>query len=156
MALALGASLLALPALAQPGPHHRHFGGHEGQGGLAHAIIALKAQLNLSASQQTALDAAIAAGKATRDAARASRQTIHQLAKDEFAKPTPDLARIAAAQDQAQDAATAARRGVRNQLLALYATFTPAQVAVIKDAFAQRMAKMESFRERMRERFGKN
>jgi len=45
MALALSAGLTALPALAQHGPHGR-FGGHEG--GLAHAIIGLKAELNLS------------------------------------------------------------------------------------------------------------
>jgi len=153
MALALSASMSALPALAQHGPHR--FGGHEG-GGLAHAIIALKTELNLSASQQAALDAAIAAGKVARQAAHASMQTVHQLATDEFAKPTPDLARIAAAQDQAQDAATKARRDVRNQLLALYGTFTPAQVQVIKDAFAKRMSHMQSFRQHLRERLGNN
>jgi Spy/CpxP family protein refolding chaperone len=157
MALALSTGLSAMPALAQPGSHGHHRGGGGEGGMLAHAIVALKAELNLTASQQDALDAAIAAGKAAREAARQSRQTVHQLAKDEFAKPTPDLAKIAAAQDQAQDAATAARRGVRNQLLALYATtFTPAQVAVIKEAFARRMSRMDSFREHMRERFGKN
>ena len=152
MTLALAAGLSSLPALAQPG-HHGHHGMRDGSP-LAHAILSLKTELNLTASQQAQLDAAIAAGKAARDAARQSRQTVMQLAKDELAKATPDLAKVAAAQDQAMDAATNARRGVRNQLLQLYATFTPAQVAVVKEALSHRMDRMESFRDRMRQRFG--
>ena len=148
MTLALAAGLSSLPALAQPGHHGMHDGSP-----LAHAIMSLKTQLNLTASQQAQLDAAIAAGKSTRDA-RQSRQTVMQLAKDELAKATPDLAKVAAAQDQAMDAATNARRGVRNQLLQLYATFTPAQVAVVKEALSHRMDRMDSFRDKMRHRFG--
>ena len=150
MTLALAAGLSSLPALAQPGHHHRM---HDGSP-LAPAILSLQTQLTLTASQQAQLDAAIAAGKSARDAARQSRQTVMQLAKDELAKATPDLAKVAAAQDQAMDAATNARRGVRNQLLQLYATFTPAQVAVVKEALSHRMERMESFRDRMRQRFG--
>src|SRR6185436_12263834 len=88
IALALSAGLSAMPVLAQPGQHGRH-GGHEG--GLAHAIIALKAQLNLTAQQQAALDSALTTGKAARQAARQSMQTVHQLARDELAKDMPDL-----------------------------------------------------------------
>jgi len=150
MTLALSAGLATLPAIAQPGPaghmHHR--------GGLGQAIVALQAQLNLTAQQQSMLDAALAAGKSARTAARSSRQTIHQLVLDELAKDRPDLASIAAAEDQAQDAATAARRGVRNQLLQLYGTFTPQQVAVLKDAMSKRMSRLEAFRERMKQRLG--
>lgn len=151
MAAALCAGLSTLPAIAQPGP-----GGHRmhHQGGLAQTIVGLQSQLNLTAQQQSMLDAAIAAGKTARDAAVQSRQTIHQLVQDELAKDRPDLGKIAAAEDQAQDAAIAARRGVRNQLLQLYATFTPQQVAVVKDAFSKRMSRMQAFRERMKQRFG--
>ena len=149
--LAIVAGLSAMPAMAQPGPHHMH---ERGGSPLAHAIVALQSQLNLTAAQQTQLDAAIAAGKAGRDAARQSRVTVMQLAKDELAKPAPDLAKVAAAQNQAMDAAIAARRGVQNQLLQLYATFTPAQVAVVKDALTHRMDRMQSFRDKMRQHFG--
>jgi Spy/CpxP family protein refolding chaperone len=152
MALALSAGLSVLPALAQPGPH-----GHRGGGDpLAHAIGELKSQLNLTASQQQAWDAAIAAGKQAREAAKQSRQTVSQLAHDELAKPSPDLAKIAAAADQAHDAAVAARRQVRNQFLSIYATFSTEQKALVQQKLAERMARMDSFRERMRERFGKN
>jgi Spy/CpxP family protein refolding chaperone len=154
MVVALCAGVAAMPALSQPGEHHRHHEG--GRSGLASAIVALKSQLNLTAAQEAMLDQAIAAGKSARDAARQSRQTVRQLVHDELAKPTPDLARIAAAEDQVQDAATAARRNVRNQLLQLYATFTPAQIAVVKDAMTQRLSRFEAFREHMRERFGKH
>jgi Spy/CpxP family protein refolding chaperone len=150
--VALCAGIAATSAMAQPGEHHQR--GHD-QGGLASAIVGLKAQLDLTASQEAMLDAAIASGKTAREAARASRQTVKQLVKDELAKPTPDLAKIAAAEDQLQDAAVNARRNVRNQLLQLYATFTPAQVAVVKDAMTRRLSRFEQFREHMRERFGR-
>jgi hypothetical protein len=127
---------------------------HHGRGGLAQAIVALQAQLNLNSQQQSMLNAALAAGKSARDSARQSRATIHQLVQDELAKDVPDLGKIAAAEDQAQDAATAARRGVRNQLLQLYGTFNAQQVAVIKDAMSKRMARMDAFRARMKQRFG--
>ena len=75
---------------------------------------------------------------------------------EELAKATPDLGKIATAQDQAHDAAANARRSVRNQLLQLYSTFSPAQVAVVKEAMSRRMARMESFHDKMRERSGRN
>ncbi len=152
MALALSAGLAALPVLAQHGPH-----GHHGRDGdpLARTIGALKSQLNLTASQQQAWDAAVAAAKQAREAARASRQTVGQLAREELAKPAPDLAKIATAADQAHDASTTARRQIRNQFLSLYATFSPEQKTLVQQALAKRMERMDSFRERMRERFGK-
>ena len=42
---------------------------------------------------------------------------------------------------------------VRDQWLALYATFTPTQKAVVRDAIKARVARMEAFREKMQERF---
>ena len=152
LAAALCAGIAATSAMAEPGGHH-HRRHHDG---LAGAIVALKSQLNLTASQEQMLDSAIASRTSAREATRASRQTVKQLAKDELAKPTPDLAKIAAAQDQVQDAAMNARRTVRNQMLQLYATFTPEQVAVVKEAMNRRLSRAESFGDRMRERFGRN
>ena len=151
IAVALCAGIAATSAVSQPGEH-----GHRHHGGLTAAIVALKSQLNLTASQEAILDSALASGKAAREAARASRLTVKQLVQEELSKPTPDLAKIAAAEDQVRDAAINARRSVRNQLLQLYATFSPAQVAVVKDAMSRRLSRFESFREHMRERFGRN
>jgi LTXXQ motif family protein len=143
--LAFCAGLSALPATAQPGPGGDRF---------IHAIAAFKAELNLNTSQQPLWDAAVAAGKAERDAAKQRRQTIKQVASEELAKPTPNLSNIATAADHVQDVNTAAHRQVRAQWLALYATFTPDQIAVVKAGIERRMARMESFRERMHQRFG--
>ena len=145
LALAFGAAVSALPAVAQPGP-----GGDR----IIHAITAFKAQLNLNTSQQAQWDAAVAASKAARDAAKQGRLAVKQVATDELAKVTPDLSHIAAATDQAQDATVAARRQVRTQWLQLYSTFMPEQVAVVKAGIARHMSRMEGFRQRMRQRFG--
>lgn len=147
VALAFAAGLSALPAAARPGPGGDHF---------IQAIAAFKAELNLNTSQQALWDAAAASGKAARDAAKQRRLTIKQVASEELAKPTPDLSRMAAAGDQVQDANVAAHRQVRTQWLALYATFTADQSAVVKAGIAKRMARMEGFRERMHHRFGKD
>jgi len=147
LALAFCAAASALPALAQPGP-----GGDR----IIHAIAAFKAQLNLNTAQQAQWDAAVIATKAAREAAKQQRQGVKAVATAELAKAIPDLSKIAAAADQAQDANTAAHRQVRTQWLQLYSTFTPDQVAVVKAGIERRMARMEGFRERMRERFGHN
>ncbi|MBK8740675.1 MAG: periplasmic heavy metal sensor [Betaproteobacteria bacterium] len=147
LALALCAGLSALPAAAERGHGGDHF---------VHAIAAFKAQLNLNTQQQGYWDAAVASGKAAREAARQSRLTVKQVASEEMAKTTPDLSRIAAAADQVRDANTAAQRQVRTQWLQLYATFSPDQVAVVKAGMARQMERMERFREHMRHRFGGN
>lgn len=145
IALAFCASLSALPAAAQPGP-----GGDR----IIQAIAGFKAQLNLDTTQQGLWDAAAAAGKTARDAAKQRRLTVKQVAIEELAKPTPDLSHIAATADQAQNANIEAHRQVRGLWLGLYATFRTDQIAVMKAGIAHRMARMERFRARMRERFG--
>ena len=151
LVLALCAGLSALPAAAQ------HWA-HRGPGGdrIIHAIAVFKAQLNLDTSQQALWEAAVASGKSARDAAKQRRLTLKQVASDELAKPVPELSHIAAVVDQAQDANITAHRQVRTQWLALYATFRPDQVAVVKAGITARTARIESFRERMRQRFGNN
>jgi hypothetical protein len=143
MVLALSTGLSALPALAQHGPH-----GHHGPGGdpLAHTIGALKAQLNLTASQQQMLDAAVAAGQQSREASRQSRQTVKQLAHDELAKPAPDLAR------NLERRGSGARCEHRCTPASAQSVPEPLCVVLARDkrrscaaALAKRMERMESF-----------
>jgi Spy/CpxP family protein refolding chaperone len=145
-------------ASAQPfgGP-----GGHGGHGGpmgggdemfgplIAHA----KANLNLNTSQQTMFDAAVAQSKAAHDQGRALMQKVKDAMTAELAKTEPDLAAIAAAADDARAQGQALRKQVRTQWLNLYATFSPEQKAVVRDMLQKRMARMESFRQKMREHF---
>ena len=150
-AIALCAGFAALPAAAQPGQHHHgeHFMQH---------LAAVKSQLNLNTLQQGMWEAAVAAGKGAREAARARYDTVRQLVAAEAAKPAgaaPDLGAIAAATDAVQKANIGDRHAVRKQWLDLYTTFNSDQVAVVKGLLSQRLARMDSFRERMQRHFGK-
>jgi Spy/CpxP family protein refolding chaperone len=151
VAVWVAAAFIALSgaaAFAQPGPH-----GHHG-GDASFGIAALKGKLNLNTSQQTMWDNAVAQTKAARDAGRANMQKIKDAMNAELAKAEPDLAAVAAATDDVQASNSALRKQVRNTWLAVYATFTPDQKAVVRDALKQRMARMESFHQKMLERRG--
>ncbi len=65
-----------------------------------------------------------------------------------------DLAAVAAVADDAQSKGQALRGQVRDEWLKVYATFTPAQKLVVRDALAKRMERFETFRSKMKERFG--
>jgi len=138
-------------ALAQPGHHH----GRHGEGpDFVHVLAALKSELKLNTSQQAMWDAAVAQSKSARDAGRANFDRIRTAMSAELAKPEPDLAAVAAVADDAQAANTAIRKQIRSQWLALYATFTPDQKAVVKEALGKRVERMEKFREKMLQRRG--
>ena len=143
----LFATTLAIPAAAQRGDHHH------GEQFLAH-ITEVKSQLNLDASQQALWDSAVAAGKAAREAGRGRRDSIRQVVAEEVAKAAPDLGRIASTTDKVRDSNTTDRRAARDQWLKLYATFRPDQVAVVKTMLDNRLSRMDSFRDRMKNRFG--
>ncbi len=159
-AVSAALTLGAVAALAQPmawphgpGPHGH---GPHGPGApdqmIGQLIESSKAQLNLNTSQQVMFDAAVA----STTSARASGIAVHQKVRDtltaELAKREPDLAAVAAAADDAQQQGQALRKSVRGQWLALYATFTPEQKAVVKDLLQKGMANAESFRQRMQDR----
>jgi hypothetical protein len=114
---------------------------------IAHA----KEKLSLNTMQQGMFDTAVAHSKAAREAGRGLHEKVKATLQAELAKAEPDLAAVAAAADAVQDQARAQRNAIRNEWLALYATFTPAQKAVVKDGIQQHMARVESFREKMRE-----
>ena len=116
------------------------------------SIVRLKSELNLNTSQQTMWDNAVAAGKAARTTAHANMQKVHDTLTAELAKAEPDLAAVSAAADSARTANAALHAQVRDAWLNLYATFTPDQKAVIKNALLQRMAKIEQFRAKRLER----
>lgn len=166
-AAVMASALIALgshAALAQPagpgfgfGPGHgpHGAGGPHGPGGMSieGALFSVQSQLNLNTSQQVMWDNAVAATKAARDNARSTMQQVHATLTAELAKAEPDLAAVAAAGDAARANAQAVRKQVRDQWLALYATFSPAQKAVVRDALKARVDRMESFRARMQERW---
>ena len=151
-AVAVAIGLGSAAALAQPaGVAH----GHHGRGGpdemIGHLIAHAKARLNLNTMQQGMFDTAVADSKAAREAGRALHEKVKATLQAELAKPEPDLAAVAAAADAAVDQSRDKRKAIRAEWLALYATFTVEQKAVVKDLLQKRLAHAESFREKMRE-----
>ncbi len=149
LAMTLGtAASFAQPGGASHGPH-----GHGASGDIGHVIESAKAQLNLNTSQQQQFDAAVASTKAARQTGRSLHDSVKTALTAELAKPEPDLAAVAAISDNAQAQGQALRKSVRGQWLALYATFSPDQKAVVRQMLQARMAKAESFRQKMQDRF---
>ena len=153
----MAAALLALGshvAVAQPGGGPGHSGPH-GRGGfeIEHVLAQLKSQLNLNTQQQATWDAVVAHGKTARQNARAAMESVHATLTAELAKPEPNFAAVASTADAAHADAQAARKQVRDEWLALYATFSPTQKALVRDAVKARVDRMDAFREKMKERF---
>lgn len=155
---ALALSLAATAGIAQPagGMMRGGPGMHGGGAGIEQMIPRMleqaKASLNLNTSQQTQWDSVVAQGKAARDAARANHQKAHAALQVELAKAEPDLAAVAAAADSVEQDNRALRKQVRDQWLALYATFSPEQKAVVRDLLQKKVARAEAFHQRMLER----
>ncbi|MDE2003171.1 MAG: periplasmic heavy metal sensor [Betaproteobacteria bacterium] len=150
-AAAAAAAVIGLGAIAHA--HPGHFG-DRGGGDFMTTIAALKAKLNLSTSQQASWDSAVAAGKAARANARTNMQNVRSLLNAELAKAEPDLAAVAAAADRARTQNEAQRHQARESWLGLYATFSPDQKAIVKAAIEQRLARIDRWRARMKERHG--
>lgn len=143
--LALGAHV----ALAQPaGMPHPPGRGLE----IEHMLEAVKSQLALNTSQQVMWDNAVAASKAARQGLRGGMDQVHAALAAELAKAEPDFAAVAVLGDQVQANAQATRKQVRDQWLSLYATFTPAQKGIVRDAVKARVDRMDAFRAKMKER----
>lgn len=143
-----GAVAMAQPAGGQPhGPGHGPGAGME----IERVLGAVKDKLNLNTSQQLMWDSAAAQTKAARVAGRADMQKIHDAMSAALATPAPDLAAVAAVADSVHADRQAVRRSVRDQWLQIYATFSPEQKVVVRDALAQQLARMESFGAKMRE-----
>jgi Spy/CpxP family protein refolding chaperone len=153
----MAAALLALAtqgALAQPGGGRGHGPGHgPGQGfAIENVLASLKGQLSLDTAQQVMWDNAVAQGKAARETGRANMEKVREALNAELARPDPDLAGLATVADAAQASNQALRKQVRDEWLKLYATFTPAQKVVVRDAMKARAGRMESMREKFKER----
>jgi len=136
---------VATTVLSQPAMPHGH--------GDPFAVIeSLKGSLNLNTSQQQQWDIAVAQSQAARQSMRANLTQLRAGLQAELAKVEPDLASLAAQADAIQEQNIAARKAARGAWLDLYATFTPDQKTVVKNAIQARLARMESFRAQLKER----
>jgi Spy/CpxP family protein refolding chaperone len=162
LAALAAAAVLALAgaaAMAQSAGWHGHGHGHgNGPGAgieIERVLVALKGQLALNTSQQLMWDNAVAQTRAAHAAGRESMHKVRATLAAELAKAEPDLAAVAAAADSAQNSHQALRHGVRNQWLQIYATFSPEQKAIVRDALTKQLARREAMGARMREHLQK-
>jgi hypothetical protein len=111
----------------------------------------IQAKLNLNTSQQQQWDTAVAQSKTAHDAIRANFQQLKTATQAELAKSDPDFAALASLSDQLQQQNIAQRKQARAAWLALYGTFSADQKTTVKDAINARMARMDAFRQKMRD-----
>lgn len=109
-------------------------------------------KLHLSAEQEKTWQALAQKTKDMRMSGRDQRNEIKSQARQELDKAEPDLARIARLADQNMDEQTARRRQLRDEWLKLYTQLSPEQKLMVRDALKARMAKMEMFREKFKQR----
>ena len=105
-----------------------------------------KSELNLNTAQQQQWDAVVAQTKAAHDAGRANHQQLRAAMQAELAKPEPDFASLATLADSVREQSASLHKQTRNAWLALYATFTPEQKAVARDAIKVRIERMQERR----------
>jgi len=136
---ALAATLLAFGALCHAQP------GHGFDSPLA-MLRDAKASLNLNTSQQLQWDNAAAQARAAHEALRASFAQVNAALQAELAKPEPDLATVSSLADSARQQNEGLRTGARDAWLALYATFSPEQKAVVRDALKSGIERIQAHR----------
>ena len=144
-------ALAGVAAIAQPAGGPGHGPGHPGGMEVEQILGSVKGQLNLNTSQQLMWDNVVAQTRAAHATGRANMQKVHDAMTAELAKPEPDLAALAAVADGVHAGNQALRQSVRNQWLQLYATLSMDQKAIVRDALAKQLARMETMGARMRE-----
>lgn len=136
VAALLGLALGALASMASAQPMH--------DGSLVEMLGSLRSELNLNTAQQQQWDNAAALSRTARSAFRSSMQERRSAVQAELAKAEPDFASLAAASDATTQQVSMLRKQARDAWLALYATFTPDQKAIARDAIKDRIAKIQA------------
>jgi hypothetical protein len=106
----------------------------------------LKPQLNLNTSQQQQWDNAVSLSQAAHSTAMTSMKQNRAALQAELAKAEPDFASLATASDSSQDQIASAHRQARDAWLAVYATFTPEQKTIARDAIQAKIQSMQARR----------
>lgn len=143
-AAVIGLGLYSAASVAEPMMRH---GEHEFL-----PIQEIHDKLHLTGEQEKTWQALAQKTKDMRMSGRDQRNEIKSQAKQELDKAEPDLARIAALADRSMDEQTARRRQLRDEWLKLYAQLSPEQKLVVRDALKARMAKMDTFRDKFKQR----
>ena len=116
------------------------------------ALAALKGQLNLNTSQQVMWDNAVAQSKAARETGRANFGQCAGRAEPSSRRPSPTSRPSPRRPTSVQAANAALRKQVRSQWLSAVRDVQPGAEGRRAGRARERVARMESFREKMKER----
>lgn len=126
---------IGIAGYAQPGP---------ALGSPLWQLAKVKDQLNLNTSQQVQWDNVAALAKAAHETAHANSGQLRTAMQAELAKPEPDLASMTATADTLRQQNETQRKAVSDAWLALYATFTPEQKAVVASTLRAGMERRQA------------
>ena len=142
--LIVGASLAqaappGMPELGLP------FGNH---------FAAMKAKLNLNATQDAQYTVAMQSSIKANEAARKARVAAAAAAKAELAKPDPDFARLLNLRDETQAVTASERKAAISEWVKFTQVLTTEQKAMIKGQLLDRVSRADEMREKFRQRHG--
>jgi hypothetical protein len=142
--LIVGASLshAAPPGMPELGlPFGNHF-------------AAMKAKLNLNATQDAQYVVAMQLSIKANESARKARVAAAATAKAELAKADPDFARLLNLRDETQAASAVERKAAITEWVKFTQTLTTEQKGMIKSQLLDRVSRADDMREKFRQRHG--
>jgi hypothetical protein len=131
------------------GPGH---GEHAGRGHFAQRLEAIKAQLNLNATQDAQFSVAKNATAKAMTAGKEARMNAKKLAQAELAKPDPDLAMLLTTREATHDAAQIERKAATAEWAKFLSMLSAEQKVVVKSQLLDRMQRAEAMREKFLQR----
>jgi Spy/CpxP family protein refolding chaperone len=144
--LALASAFAAAQPMS-PGGHGEHGGkahamrgGHGGgEAHFAKRLEAMKAKLNLNATQEAQFNVARDATKAAIETGRAARMSARETAKAELSKADPDLAGLLVQRESLKDANAPQRKAAMNEWAKFLSLLNTEQKSLVKSQLIARM-----------------
>ncbi len=117
-----------------------------GLGVIAPVSAEVYQKLHLNLNQQAMWQQIQFAAEDNRQLLRARLSQVREVLDEELGKPEPDLEVVVAQAQPAVDSLIAAMRANRDRRLALYASMSPEQKAVVRDDIKERLARFDRLR----------
>lgn len=117
-------------------------------------FAAMKAKLNLNATQDAQYTVAMQSTIKANEAARKARVAATAAAKAELAKADPDFARLLNLRDETQAATASERKAAISEWVKFTQVLTTEQKAMIKSQLLDRVSRADEMREKFRQRHG--
>lgn len=117
-------------------------------------FAAMKAKLNLNATQDAQYTVAMQSSIKVNESMRKARVAASMTAKVELAKADPDFARLLNLRDETQAATAAERKAAIAEWVKFTQILTTEQKGMIKSQLLDRVSRADDMREKFRQRHG--